>query len=336
VAGQPSGTTVRIALTPGEPAGVGPDLCLQLAMQERRVELVAICDPALLQARAETLRMPVTCRPLDKVTERATTRARELSVLPVPLRVPAVCGCPDPANARYVLDTLDLAVNGCLNGAFSAMVTGPVHKAVINEAGIPFRGHTEYLAAATRTREVVMLLAAPRLRVALATTHVPLSEVSRLITGPRLTGVLRILHEGLHSDFGIARPIIGVCGLNPHAGEGGHLGREEIDCIEPALQALRSEGMQLVGPLPADSAFTPDHLRRIDAMLAMYHDQGLPVLKHLGFGRAVNITLGLPIIRTSVDHGTALELAGTGRADVGSLRAALQTAIEIARLRTRG
>jgi 4-hydroxythreonine-4-phosphate dehydrogenase len=336
VASQPSGTTVRIALTPGEPAGVGPDLCLQLAMQERRVELVAICDPALLQARAETLRMPVTCRPLDKVTERATTRARELSVLPVPLRVPAVCGCPDPANARYVLDTLDLAVNGCLNGAFSAMVTGPVHKAVINEAGIPFRGHTEYLAAATRTREVVMLLAAPRLRVALATTHVPLSEVSRLITVPRLTVVLRILHEGLHSDFGIARPVIGVCGLNPHAGEGGHLGREEIDCIEPALQALRSEGMQLLGPLPADSAFTPDHLRRIDAMLAMYHDQGLPVLKHLGFGRAVNITLGLPIIRTSVDHGTALELAGTGRADVGSLRAALQTAIEIARLRTRG
>lgn len=328
-------TTMRIALTPGEPAGVGPDLCLQLAMQNRSVELVAIGDPALLQARAETLRMPVTCRPLERLTDRAATGAGDLSVLPVPLRVPAVCGYPDPTNARYVLDTLDLAVNGCLDGAFSAMVTGPVHKAIINEAGIPFSGHTEYLAEATRTRDVVMLLAAPGLRVALATTHVPLSEVSRLITIPRLTIVLRILHEGLRSNFDIARPVIGVCGLNPHAGEGGHLGREEIECIEPTLDALRAEGMRLVGPLPADSAFTPDHLREIDAMLAMYHDQGLPVLKHLGFGRAVNITLGLPIIRTSVDHGTALELAGTGQADAGSLRAALQTAIEMARLRTR-
>jgi 4-hydroxythreonine-4-phosphate dehydrogenase len=326
---------MRIALTPGEPAGIGPDLCLQLAMQDRAFELVAICDPALLQARAEVLRMRATCRTLDKISDQATTRAGELSVLPVPLQAPALCGQPDPANARYVLHTLDLAVSGCLNGGFAAMVTGPVHKAVINEAGIPFRGHTEYLAAATRTRDVVMLLAAPGLRVALATTHVPLSEVSRLITVPRLTVALRILHEGLRRDFGIARPVIGICGLNPHAGEGGHLGREEIDCIGPALQALRAEGMRLVGPLPADSAFTAEHLRGIDAMLAMYHDQGLPVLKHLGFGHAVNITLGLPIVRTSVDHGTALELAGTGRADPGSLQAALQTAIDMVGLRTR-
>jgi 4-hydroxythreonine-4-phosphate dehydrogenase len=325
---------VRIALTPGEPAGVGPDLCLQLAMQDRTVELVAIGDPALLQARAETLHMPVTCRALDRITDPAAIRRGELSVLAVPLQTPAVGGRPDPANARHILRTLDLAVSGCLDGTFAAMVTGPVHKAVINEAGIAFSGHTEYLAAATQTKDVVMLLAAPGLRVALATTHVPLSEVSRLITVAHLTAVLRILHAGLRRDFGIARPVIGVCGLNPHAGEGGHLGREEIDCIEPALQALRAEGMRLVGPLPADSAFTVEHLRGMDAMLAMYHDQGLPVLKHAGFGRAVNITLGLPIVRTSVDHGTALELAGTGRADSGSLQAAVQTAIEIARLRS--
>jgi len=264
-----------------------------------------------------------------------TTRAGELGVLPVPLKTPVVCGRLEPANARYVLDTLDLAISGCLDGTFAAMVTGPVNKAVINEAGIPFSGHTEYLAAATRTRDVVMLLATPGLRVALATTHVPLSEVSALITPQRLTVVLRILHAGLRKNFGIERPVISVCGLNPHAGEGGHLGREEIDNIIPAMQALRTEGMQLIGPLPADTAFTAERLRKTDAVLAMYHDQGLPVLKHLGFGRAVNITLGLPIVRTSVDHGTALELAGTGKADSGSLQAALQSAIDIARVRSR-
>jgi 4-hydroxythreonine-4-phosphate dehydrogenase len=328
-------TNLRIALTPGEPAGIGPDLCLQLASQARDVELVAICDPSLLQARAEILRLPFTCRVLRDGAVPVTTRAGELSVLPVSLKMAVVCGRPEPANARYVLDTLDRAVNGCLDGAFAAMVTGPVNKAVINEAGIPFSGHTEYLAAATRTEDVVMLLATPGLRVALATTHVPLSEVSALITPQRLTVVLRILHEGLRENFGIEHPVISVCGLNPHAGEGGHLGREEIDRIEPALQALRAEGLRLIGPLPADTAFTPDHLRETDAVLAMYHDQGLPVLKHLGFGRAVNITLGLPIIRTSVDHGTALELAGTGKADSGSLQAALKTAIDIARRRSR-
>jgi 4-hydroxythreonine-4-phosphate dehydrogenase len=327
---------LRIALTPGEPAGIGPDLCLKLASQTRDVELVAICDPSLLQARAGILGQPITCRVLQDSAAPVTTRAGELAVLPVPLKTPAICGHPAPANARYVLDTLDRAVSGCLDGNFAAMVTGPVSKAVINEAGIPFSGHTEYLAAATRTRDVVMLLATPGLRVALATTHVPLSDVSALITPARLTVVLRILHAGLREYFGIEHPVISVCGLNPHAGEGGHLGREEIDSIIPAMQALRAGGLRLVGPLPADTAFTPERLRETDAVLAMYHDQGLPVLKHLGFGRAVNITLGLPIIRTSVDHGTALELAGTGRADSGSLQAALQTAIEISRLRSRG
>jgi len=326
---------LRIALTPGEPAGIGPDLCLQLASQNREVELVAICDPALLQARAEILRVPFTCRVLQDDAAPVTTRAGELGVLPVALKTPSVCGRPDPANARYVLDTLDRAVSGCLDGAFAAMVTGPVNKAVINEAGIAFSGHTEYLAAASRVADVVMLLAAPGLRVALATTHVSLSAVSALITPQRLAVVLRILHAGLRKDFGIDHPVISVCGLNPHAGEGGHLGREEIDSIIPAMQALRAEGLRLTGPLAADTAFTPERLREADAVLAMYHDQGLPVLKHLGFGRAVNITLGLPIVRTSVDHGTALELAGTGKADSGSLQAALQAAVDIARRRSR-
>jgi 4-hydroxythreonine-4-phosphate dehydrogenase len=296
---------------------------------------VAICDPTLLQERAATLRVPLTCCILQDSEAAVTTRAGELSVLPVPLKTPSVCGRPAATNARYVLDTLDRAVSGCLDGTFAAMVTGPVNKAVINEAGIPFSGHTEYLAAATATEDVVMLLVAPGLRVALATTHVPLSTVSALITPQRLTVVLRILHEGLSKNFDIENPIINVCGLNPHAGENGHLGREEIDSIIPALQALRSEGLRLIGPLSADTAFTPERLREADAVLAMYHDQGLPVLKHLGFGRAVNITLGLPIIRTSVDHGTALELAGTGMADSGSLQAALQVAVEIAHLRSR-
>lgn len=326
----------RIALTPGEPAGVGPDLCLQLAARAHDVELVAICDPALLQARAEILRLPFRYRVLQADARPLASVPGELCILPVPLHTSVSCGHADPANARYVLDTLERAVNGCLDGTFAAMVTGPVNKAVINAAGIPFSGHTEFLAAATGTADVVMLLATPGLRVALATTHVPLAEVSALITPQRLTRVLRILHEGLRVNFGIEHPAITVCGLNPHAGEGGHLGREEIESIIPALQSLRARGFHLTGPLPADTAFTPDRLQKTDAVLTMYHDQGLPVLKHMGFGRAVNITLGLPIIRTSVDHGTALELAGTGKADSGSLRAALQTAVDFSRRRSRG
>jgi 4-hydroxythreonine-4-phosphate dehydrogenase len=327
---------LRIALTPGEPAGIGPDLCVQLAQQAHAVELVAICDPALLEARAATLRLPFSYRLLDPTAEPRGNAPGELCILPVALQAPGTCGQPNPANARYLLETLDRAVEGSRSGLFAGLVTGPLSKAVINDAGIPFSGHTEYLAAATHSRDVVMLLATPGLRVALATTHVPLSRVSELITADRLERVLRVLHAGLVNDFGIARPRISVCGLNPHAGEGGHLGSEEIDTIIPTLQALRAQGMDLNGPMPADTVFTRSQLAETDAVLAMYHDQGLPVIKHMGFGRAVNITLGMPIIRTSVDHGTAFDLAGTGRADIGSLQAAIQTAVEIANHRTGG
>jgi 4-hydroxythreonine-4-phosphate dehydrogenase len=328
-------TPLRIALTPGDPAGIGPDLCLQLAQQPQAVELVAICDPDLLQERADALRLPFSQRLFDPETPPASTGAGELCLLPVPLAAPAACGHPDTANARYVLQTLDRAVAGCLDGTFAAMVTGPVNKALINEAGVPFSGHTEYLAEATGTDKVVMLLATEGLRVALATTHLPLRDVSDRITAPLLERILRILHSALQHDFAIDSPHITVCGLNPHAGEDGHLGREELDVIIPLLDRLRGEGLELAGPLPADTVFTRERLQHTDAVLAMYHDQGLPVLKHMGFGRAVNITLGLPIIRTSVDHGTAYELAGTGRADPGSLQAALRQAIDMAHARAR-
>jgi 4-hydroxythreonine-4-phosphate dehydrogenase len=324
-------TPLRIVLTPGEPAGIGPEICIALAQQPQPVELVAVADPDLLLQRAALCGLPLVLRDLNPDAPPQPTRAGELCILPVPLRSASRCGQLDSRNAAYVLDTLDLAVRGCMANTFAALVTGPVHKGIINDAGIPFTGHTEYLAQATRTAHVVMLLAAGNLRVALATTHVPLAQVSGLITVPRLERVIRILHSDLQTRFGIARPRIKVCGLNPHAGEGGHLGREEIDVIIPALQALRTAGITLDGPVPADTAFTPDSIRQTDAILAMYHDQGLPVLKHVGFGGAVNITLGLPVIRTSVDHGTALDLAGSGRADCGSLHAALATAVDMAR-----
>jgi len=323
-------TPLRIALTPGEPAGIGPELCITLAQQAQAVELVAVADPALLQERAAQAGLPLTLRTLEPGAAPRATAAGELCILPVPLQAASCCGQLDSRNAAYVLDTLDQAVSGCMAGSFDAMVTGPVHKGIINDAGIRFTGHTEYLAQATQTAHVVMLLAAGSLRVALATTHVPLAQVSSQITPQLLQRVIRILHADLQTRFGIAQPHIKVCGLNPHAGEGGHLGREEIDVIIPVLQALRSEGITLDGPVPADTVFTPNSIRESDAILAMYHDQGLPVLKHVGFGRAVNITLGLPVIRTSVDHGTALDLAGSGRADCGSLRAALETAIAMA------
>jgi 4-hydroxythreonine-4-phosphate dehydrogenase len=324
-------TPLRIALTPGEPAGIGPELCVALAQQPQSVELVAVADPVLLQERAALAGLPLTLRPLEPGKAPRATAAGELCILPVPLQVASCCGQLDSRNATYVLGTLDQAVRGCMANTFDALVTGPVHKGIINDAGIPFTGHTEFLAQATQTAHVVMLLAAGDLRVALATTHVPLAQVSSLITPQRLQRVIRILHGDLQTRFGIAQPRIKVCGLNPHAGEGGHLGREEIDSIIPALQALRAEGITLDGPIPADTVFTPDSIRQSDAILAMYHDQGLPVLKHVGFGRAVNITLGLPVIRTSVDHGTALDLAGSGRADCGSLRTALEAAISMAR-----
>jgi 4-hydroxythreonine-4-phosphate dehydrogenase len=318
----------RLALTPGEPAGIGPDLCVQIAQGPLAVELVAVADPELLQGRAQRLGLPLKLVDFDPARPRASGNAG-LSILTVPMARAAACGSLDPANAGYVLETLRRAVAGCLDGRFDALVTGPVQKAVINDAGIPFTGHTEFLAELCGG-DPVMMLATPGLRVALATTHLPLAKVSAQITRPLLFRVLRVLEADLRRRFGIPRPHILVCGLNPHAGEGGHLGREEIEVIEPALRQLRAAGLDLEGPLPADTLFTPPRLQGADAVLAMYHDQGLPVLKHLGFGRAVNITLGLPIVRTSVDHGTALELAGSGRTDIGSLKMALDTAVRMA------
>ena len=324
--------TLRIAITPGEPAGIGPDLCVQLAQSSHDAELIAVADPELLMARATQLGLPLTLETLDTTAAPCPQQAGSLTVMPVPLNKAARCGHGDPANAAYVLETLRRATAATRANQCHALVTGPVHKGIINDAGIPFTGHTEFLAEQTNTAQVVMMLATAGLRVALATTHLPLQAVPAAITADHLTGVLRILDHDLRARFGIATPRILVCGLNPHAGEVGHLGREEIEVIEPVLEQLRSEQhMQLFGPLPADTLFTPRYLDHADAVLAMYHDQGLPVLKHVGFGRAVNITLGLPLIRTSVDHGTAFNLAGTGQADVGSFEVALQTALELAR-----
>jgi len=321
---------MRICITPGEPAGIGPDLCLQLAQRAHACELVVVADRDMLEARAQALGLPLQTFLFDPYAPPEAHYPGVLHVISIPLAAQCVAGQLNVANARYVLDTLRRAVAGCSNGEFAALVTGPVHKGVINDAGIAFTGHTEFLAQLTEAPQVVMMLAVPGLRVALATTHLPVSEVSKALTAPLLERVLRVLHADLVQKFHIAQPRILVCGLNPHAGEGGHLGREEIDIIAPVLDRLRQEGMTLTGPLAADTLFTPKNLTNADAVLAMYHDQGLPVLKYIGFGRAVNITLGLPIIRTSVDHGTALELAGRGGADVGSLAAALQQAIELA------
>lgn len=319
----------RIALTPGEPAGIGPDLVIALAQQGHAHELVAIADPDLLRARAQQLGLSIRLRAVNMDEPPQPLVAGELAVYPVRLAEPACAGVLNVRNARYILQTLDVAIQGCQQGDFAALVTGPVHKGVINDAGIAFSGHTEYLAEKTSTPKVVMMLATDGLRVALATTHLPLKDVAGAINKEELRQVLSILHRDLHIQFGIAQPRILVCGLNPHAGEGGHLGREEIDIIEPLLEQLRTEGMVLIGPLPADTLFTPKYLQQADAVLAMYHDQGLPVLKYRGFGQAVNVTLGLPIIRTSVDHGTALDLAATGTADLGSLRTALAYAVEM-------
>ncbi len=317
-----------VVITAGEPAGIGPDLCIMLAQETRQRPLLVIADPALLHDRAIQLRLPLSLTEYTPGTAVATA-AGQLSVLPVALAKPVTAGQLNAANADYVLSSLRRAVSGCMAGEFAALVTGPIHKGVINDAGTPFTGHTEFLAELTDTPKVVMMLATEGLRVALATTHLPLSEVSRAITAEHLQQVITILHRDMQQRFGLAEPRILVCGLNPHAGEGGHLGREEIEVIEPVLARLREKGMHLDGPLPADTAFVPPMLKKADAVLAMYHDQGLPVLKHLGFGRAVNITLGLPIIRTSVDHGTALDLAGTGKAARGSLDYAIRIADEL-------
>jgi 4-hydroxythreonine-4-phosphate dehydrogenase len=325
----------RIALTPGEPAGIGPDLVVALAQDAQQHEIVAIADPDMLQARAAILKIPLKIRVIDTSETPRPSAASELAVLPISLNENVNLGILNIANAPYILKTLDAAIEGCISNTFSALVTGPVHKSVINDAGIAFSGHTEYLADKTNTEKVVMMLATQGLRVALATTHLPLKDVAAAINEKELIQVIEILHRDLQIQFGIKQPRIYVCGLNPHAGEGGHLGREEIDIIEPALNKLRARGINLIGPLPADTLFTPKYLDHADAVLAMYHDQGLPVLKYKGFGQAVNVTLGLPIIRTSVDHGTALDLAGTGKADLGSLRTALHYAIEMVEARQR-
>jgi 4-hydroxythreonine-4-phosphate dehydrogenase len=318
--------TARIAITTGEPAGIGPDLCVMLEGCDRDAELVLVGDPQLLAARAAQLQRHFD---LPAYQPGNPPRPGHICVAPVSLAAPVVSGELNTANAPYVLAVLDRAIEGCLRGEFQAMVTAPVHKAVINDAGIAFTGHTEYLAEKCAAEQVVMMLAAPGLRVALVTTHLPLSQVSAALTPETLEAVLRCTHDELQQKFGIAQPRILVAGLNPHAGESGHLGHEERDTIEPVIEKLRQEGMQLTGPLPADTLFTPPWLAQADAVVAMYHDQGLPVLKHLGFGRAVNITLGLPIVRTSVDHGTALDKAGTGNVDAGSLATAIRYAIDL-------
>ena len=320
-----------IALTTGEPAGIGPDLCAALVSRRWNCRVVLIADRSLLgRVRGERRRMAA----LPDYDATASARNR-VEVLHAPLAASCKAGKLDPANARYVLGLLDRAVDGCLSGEFAAMVTAPVHKGVINEAGVPFTGHTEYLAARCGAPLPVMMLVGGGLRVALATTHLPLAAVPAALTPRVLEDVLRILDRDLRRMFAIRKPRILVCGLNPHAGEGGHLGREEIDVIAPVLERLQRAGFKLDGPVPADTAFLPERLARTDAVLAMYHDQGLPVLKRAAFGDAVNVTLGLPIVRTSVDHGTALDLAGTGRADTGSLVAALRLAAESARKRPR-
>jgi len=324
---------LRLLLTPGEPAGIGPDLCVQLAQRAHPVELVAVGDPALLQRRAALLGLPLRLHQVDGTTMPQPYPAGELGVMPVALAATETPGQLDVRNAGYLLDTLRIAADECLAGRAAGVVTAPLQKSVINDAGIPFSGHTEYFAERCGVAMPVMMLTAGTLRVALATTHLPLRAVPDAITPQRLIQVLRALDQGLRDQFGIGQPRILVCGLNPHAGEGGHLGREEIDVIAPTLDQLRGEGLHIEGPLPADTLFTPRVLERGDAVLAMYHDQGLTVLKYAGFGGAVNVTLGLPIIRTSVDHGTALTLAGSGLAESGSMDAALQLAIELVQRR---
>ena len=317
-------------MTAGEPAGIGPDLCVALAGTRLAARIVIVADRNLLRSRARALGAAVEFSDFD-ARRKADGSLRGLTVRHVALAAPVAAGKLDPANSSYVLRTLDVAADGCRDGIFGAMATAPVHKGVINDAGIAFTGHTEYLAAYTGARHVVMMLVGGGMRVALATTHLALKDVASHITRDSLERTLSVLHEDLVVRFGIARPRIAVAGLNPHSGESGYLGREEIEIITPALERLRAGGWQLAGPLPADTLFTPARLKHYDCVLAMYHDQGLPVLKHAAFGGGVNVTLGLPIVRTSVDHGTALDLAGTGKAHAGSLKEAIALAGRLAR-----
>jgi 4-hydroxythreonine-4-phosphate dehydrogenase len=323
-----------LAVTSGEPAGIGPDLCLQLAQRTQEHALVVLADRHLLQQRARQLGLAVELVDYRSGSYRPLSDG-QLYVLHQPLLQPAEAGRLNPANSPYVLDLLIRAVHGCQSGDFAGMVTAPVHKGIINDAGIPFTGHTEFLAEQTGTTHVVMMLAGGGMRVALATTHLALRDVPATISAGLLENTLRIIRRDLSHRFGISRPRILVAGLNPHAGEGGHLGREEIEIMIPVLDKLRTEGFDVSAPLPADTLFTPARLAQCDCVLAMYHDQGLPVLKHASFGQGVNVTLGLPIIRTSVDHGTALDLAASGKADAGSLLQAIRMAADMVRCEQR-
>ncbi len=320
----------RIVITSGEPAGIGPDACVILAQDDWQADLVVAADAALLAEIAAALGLPLIIEKYDPSRPIAAHRAGILRVMHIPTARPVAAGELDPRNAAYVIEMLDRACDGCMNGEFAAMVTAPVQKSTLMDAGFAFTGHTEYLAARSRAALPVMMLQTTGLRVALVTTHLALADVPRAITAERLRATLRIVHTDLERHFGLSPPRIAVLGLNPHAGESGHMGREEIDVIHPVIRQLQAEGLDLRGPVPADTAFTPHFLATVDVVVAMYHDQGLPVIKHAGFGNAVNVTLGLPILRTSVDHGTALSLARTGSADTGSLRAALALAIDLA------
>lgn len=315
-----------LVITPGEPAGIGPDITLAIAQHHFDAEIFVVADPGLLSQRAEQLGLNIKLNIVNDTNSGSYQHhAGQLHVIPVSLGTGAKAGQLDIRNAGYVLDCLKIAAQLCLSGRATAMVTGPVHKGVINDANIPFTGHTEFLAELSNSQPV-MMLATESLRVALATTHLPVREISNAITTDSLIYIISTLNDFLANRCGIDQPNILVCGLNPHAGEGGHLGMEEIEVIQPAIDQCRKQGIELSNPIPADTAFTSSSLKRFDAVLAMYHDQGLPVLKHTGFGKAVNITLGLPFIRTSVDHGTALELAGTGNADTGSMLSAITMA----------
>lgn len=316
-----------LALTAGEPAGIGPDLCIQIAQQSIACKLVIIADRELLTNRAQQLKLPIQIQDAS-IHCQDIHKPGSLNVLHTPLSQPALPGKLNSRNAQYVIKTLDIAIAGCQSGQFDAMVTAPVHKGIINDAGIAFTGHTEYLAEATHS-PVVMMLVGGNMRVTIATTHIPLKEVAAAITPQLIENKLRIIHQDLINRFKISKPCIAVAGLNPHAGESGHLGREEIDIIIPVIEKLNTEGMHLIGPIPADTLFNPTQLSQYDCIFTMYHDQGLPVLKHASFGGGINVTLGLPIIRTSVDHGTALNLAGTGQAHHSSLIAAINMAIEL-------
>jgi 4-hydroxythreonine-4-phosphate dehydrogenase len=323
----------RIVITAGEPAGIGPELCVQLAQYQQQCEIIVIADPDLLKQRSESLGLSLALEPFDSAKPATINNKNSLKYLPIKLAETVQPGTLNKKNSPYVLESLQTALQGCLSKQFDAVVTAPVQKSIINDAGVDFTGHTEFFADGANSDQVVMMLATPTLRVALATTHLPLNKVSEAITQDSLSRVITIIHTSLQQQLGINKPRIAVCGLNPHAGEEGHLGYEEIDIISPVIEKLSLQGMSLSGPWPADTIFVEEKLAQYDLILAMYHDQGLPVLKHQGFGKAVNVTLGLPFIRTSVDHGTALDLAGTGKASISSLQTAVDMAVDMAKNR---